>query len=72
MKLAYSLLAFLTVSSGASFAADGGKTLTVYSERKEQLIKPILDEYTKETGVKVNFLSDSVATLTQRLKAEGD
>ncbi len=55
----------------AGFAQAAASSLTIYSERKEQLIKPILEEYTKETGVKINFLSDSVDTLTERLKAEG-
>lgn len=55
--------------AGHIFAAD--KVLTVYSERKEQLIKPVFDLYTKETGVKIEVLTDSAATLIQRLKGEG-
>lgn len=70
MKLNKAIFASLVFSAGLAHAAE--KSITLYSERKEQLIKPILEEYTKETGVKINFLSDSVATLTQRLKAEGD
>jgi iron(III) transport system substrate-binding protein len=46
-------------------------TLTVYSERKEHLIKPVFDAYTKKTGVQVKFLTDNTATLIQRIKAEG-
>ncbi|WP_141735724.1 extracellular solute-binding protein [Oligoflexus tunisiensis] len=46
-------------------------TLTVYSERKEHLIKPVFDAYTKKTGVKVKYLTDNTATLIQRIKAEG-
>src|SRR5690606_22892847 len=30
--------------------------VTIYSSRIEQLIKPLLDRYTLETGVKVNLL----------------
>lgn len=71
MKIQQCLLAGLLFSTTLAAAAESSKTVTIYSERKEQLIKPILDEYTKETGVKIVFLSDSVATLTQRLKAEG-
>ncbi len=47
------------------------KTLTVYSARNEQLIKPLFDAYTKETGVKIQFLTDKEGPLLQKLKAEG-
>jgi iron(III) transport system substrate-binding protein len=46
-------------------------TLTVYSERKDHLIKPVFEAYTKKTGVKVTFLTDNTATLIQRIQAEG-
>ncbi len=45
--------------------------LTVYSARNEQLIEPIFNRYTEETGVKINFLTDKEAALLERLKAEG-
>lgn len=45
--------------------------LTVYSARKEHLVKPIFDEYTKMTGVKIQYLTDKAPALLQRLKAEG-
>ncbi len=61
------LVASFTLSSGV-FAAD---ELVVYSARKEHLIKPVLDRYTKETGVKIKLLTDKAASLLVRLKAEG-
>lgn len=70
MKFSLILLSALTIAATNVSAAE--KSLTIYSERKEQLILPILEEYTKETGVKINFLSDSAATLTQRIQSEGD
>jgi iron(III) transport system substrate-binding protein len=45
--------------------------VTVYSARIEALLKPTLDEYTKQTGVKINLLTDSGGSLTERLAAEG-
>lgn len=45
--------------------------VTVYSSRIEQLIKPIFDEYTKQTGVKINLLTDRGGGLNERLAAEG-
>ena len=45
--------------------------LVVYSERKEHLIRPLFEAYTKETGVKIKFTTDKAAVLLQRIKAEG-
>jgi len=48
-----------------------GQTVTIYSSRNEQLIKPLLDRYTEQTGVKVELVTDSTGPLMARLKAEG-
>jgi len=45
--------------------------VTVYSARNEQLIKPLFDAYTRETGVQVKFITDKEGPLMARLKAEG-
>ena len=45
--------------------------VVIYSARNEQLIKPLFDLYTKETGVKIKFITDKEGSLMQRLKAEG-
>ncbi|MBU1690455.1 MAG: Fe(3+) ABC transporter substrate-binding protein [Gammaproteobacteria bacterium] len=46
--------------------------VVVYSARNEQLIKPMFDAYTKETGVTIKFITDKEGALLQRLKAEGE
>lgn len=46
--------------------------LTVYSSRKEHLIKPLFDRYTEETGVKVRYITDKAGPLLTRLEAEGE
>ncbi|MDO5650838.1 MAG: Fe(3+) ABC transporter substrate-binding protein [Moraxella sp.] len=51
--------------------APAGGEVTVYSSRNEQLIKPILDKFTEETGVKINLVTDKPGPLMQRLKSEG-
>lgn len=56
------LLALTTVSA---------EEVVVYSARNEQLIKPLFDAYTKETGVTVKFVTDKEGPLLARLKAEG-
>jgi len=45
--------------------------VVVYSARNEQLIKPLFDAYTKETGVQVKFITGGEGPLMERLKAEG-
>jgi len=45
--------------------------VVVYSARNEQLIKPVFDAYTRETGVKVTFVTDKEGPLLARLQSEG-
>ncbi|WP_028241712.1 extracellular solute-binding protein [Stutzerimonas azotifigens] len=61
-------LALATVS-GALQAAD---EVVVYSSRIDELIKPVFDAYTRETGVRVKFITDKEAPLMARIKAEGE
>jgi len=51
--------------------AAGGQTVTIYSSRNEQLIKPLLDKYTEKTGVKIELVTDKTGPLMARLQAEG-
>ena len=45
--------------------------VVVYSARIEQLIKPMFDAFTKDTGINVKFVTDKEGPLLARLKAEG-
>ncbi|MBA3490339.1 MAG: iron ABC transporter substrate-binding protein [Longispora sp.] len=79
------LLAFAvaTVSVGA-LAACGGtqastpqepasdKKITIYSGRSEKLIKPILEEFEKMSGIKVEVRYDDTAKLAAQLIEEGE
>jgi len=47
-------------------------SLTIYSGRSERLIKPVLDEFTVKSGIRVQLLSSGTTELVNRLKAEGD
>lgn len=53
------------------FQAFAAGEVVVYSARKEELIKPIFDKFTQETGIKVSFLSDDSPKLIARLESEG-
>lgn len=63
------LLLLAVLIAGHASAAD---TLVVYSERKEPLFTPILDAYTKQTGVEVQLLTDQAQVLIERIVAEGE
>jgi iron(III) transport system substrate-binding protein len=62
------------VASLAALAAGCTRSpeqLLVYSARNEQLIKPMFDRYTAETGMPVRFVTDDAGPLIERLNAEG-
>lgn len=60
-----------TDASAPDAAAAAPAELVVYTSRNEQLVKPLFDRYTEETGVKVTYLTDKAPPLMERLKAEG-
>ncbi|TXS92700.1 Fe(3+) ABC transporter substrate-binding protein [Parahaliea maris] len=45
--------------------------VNVYSARQEALIKPILDRFTEESGIKVNLITGGGDALLTRLRSEG-
>ncbi len=59
------------IASLPAHEARAGEELVVYSARNEQLIKPLFDAYTAETGVRIKFITDKEGPLMERLKAEG-
>lgn len=62
------LTASLLLSSlSPIFAAE----VNVYSARKEELIKPLLDEFEKAQSVKVNLITGKADALISRLASEG-
>ncbi|AXE31386.1 Fe(3+) ABC transporter substrate-binding protein [Chromobacterium phragmitis] len=67
MKQQMMLAAALAAAAGSAMAED----VVVYSARGEQLVKPIVEAYKKETGVNVKLVSDKEGPLMERLRAEG-
>ena len=71
---------FLALSLMVSTVALGSITqiqaatgdVTVYSSRKEHLIQPLFEQFTKQTGIEVNYLTGSGGDLIERLKLEGE
>lgn len=62
------LLLGLALAPATSQAAE---EVNLYSARMESLIKPLLDQFTQNTGIKVNVVSGNADELLQRLKLEG-
>ena len=58
-------------STPADADAAPPQELVVYTSRNEQLVKPLFDRYTRETGVKITYLTDKAPPLMERLRAEG-
>jgi iron(III) transport system substrate-binding protein len=64
------ILAALSISLPATPALSA-EEVNVYSSRKEELIKPLLDRFTAQTGIAVNLVTAKEDALLQRLKSEG-
>jgi len=62
------ILGVIALAPGPIFAAS---EVVVYSARTEPLIKPLFDEYAKNAGVKIKFITAEAGPLLQKLKAEG-
>ena len=68
--LSIAVLAGLFSLVSAVDAADSGE-VNLYSARKEQLIKPLLDKFTEQSGIKVNLVTGDADALLKRLQSEG-
>lgn len=65
-----SLLFILLLLTPLSACAESGE-VNIYSARKEKLIKPLLDQFSEQTGIKVNLVTGKAAGLLTRLESEG-
>jgi iron(III) transport system substrate-binding protein len=70
LVLALALLAPV-VLAGCSAGSPGG-TVTVYSGRTEELIRPLLERFSAETGISVDFKAGDSADLALLIADEGD
>lgn len=65
-KLVICSAALLTISVNAL-----ASEVNLYSARKEALIKPALEKFTQQTGIKVNLVTGKADALLKRLESEG-
>nr|WP_237251840.1 Fe(3+) ABC transporter substrate-binding protein [Thioalkalivibrio nitratireducens] len=69
MKLVAAAVLGTALTFPATADADG--EVNLYSARQENLIKPLLDDFTRDTGIQVNLLTGRADELLQRLRLEG-
>ena len=65
-RIAYLLFFFLIFQQLVNAAE-----VNVYSARKEALIKPLLNNFSEKTGIKVNLITGKADTFIKRLEIEG-
>ena len=70
MKIFQVIFIVLLFQDTSAESASPGE-VTVYSARKEHLIKPVFAKFEKITGIKVNYLTGKSPALLERIKAEG-
>lgn len=68
----FRILVLLGLVSGLALPpAQADEVVNVYSARKEELIKPLLERFSRETGIQVNLVTGKADALITRLKSEG-
>ena len=65
------LISFLLAITGCSEKSNP-ESLVVYTSRQPQLIEPLFEQYTKETGIKIVLLSGDAQQLLERINSEGE
>ena len=53
-------------------STDDGKSVNIYSARKEALILPILERFRDQTGIEFNLVTGKADALLKRLRMEGE
>ena len=70
--LSFALLLMLLSALVAACGGDGGRSVTVYSGRSDELVAPILEQFATETGIEVRVRYGGTAELAALILEEGD
>lgn len=62
---------FILLVALVSPQTQAAEQVNLYSARKEALIKPLLDSFSKATGIEVNLVTGKADALLKRLQSEG-
>ena len=68
---AISLVGAAVATALFNLAAAQASEVNIYSARQEELIKPLLDKFSSETGIKVNLITGKPDELISRMASEG-
>ncbi|MFN8943136.1 MAG: extracellular solute-binding protein [Pseudobdellovibrionaceae bacterium] len=69
IRLTAITLVFISTTANSQTAKN--QKIVVYTHRNAQLIQPLFDEYKKQTGITIEFLTGEPGALIQKIKAEG-
>ena len=78
MRVRRSIALVATILTGLGLAAcgsedkPGDKSITVYSGRAEALVKPVLDDFQRASGITVNVRYGDTASMAAQLMEEGE
>jgi iron(III) transport system substrate-binding protein len=67
--LLFPLVVAVALAGGCS---SGGERITVYSGRTSELIRPLLEKFSEETGISVDFKAGDSADMALLIEQEGD
>ena len=65
------LLSGLCLAATLASPANAAGTVNIYSSRGENLIRPLLAQFTEQTGIKARLVTGKAKELIQRMRAEG-
>ena len=65
------IMGALSLAAGAATAPTQTTSLTIYSGREERLVKPIMDRFTRDTGIELKVRYASSTSLATALVEEG-
>lgn len=72
LRAATALIAAATLATGLAACGDEpDKDITVYSGRTQGLVQPLIDEFTKKTGITVDVRYGTTAQMAAQLQEEG-